>query len=229
MGQMRDKDPEPGDTAELVGLSRTDLNGRRVEVQARATGKDGTPRFVVQVLGADGGGPVKVKAKNLKLDCGADPALDTLVEALTLATGAAPTASGGELGAASDSPPAAQTRDWIATFPKGPRSYSRPPLPWPADAEFDARNPPNTPYGRKVNTSGVYAALSNGKVKKMTRSIFNKWGDLHAMTFIEKSPYEGLTQDNMGESSFIIAISLNWERLTPSGAGSHGQHGGADP
>ena len=111
----------------------------------------------------------------------------------------APTASDGELGAASDSPPAAQTRDWIATFPKGPRSYSRPPLPWPADAEFDARNPPNTPYGRKVNTSGVYAALSNGTVKKMTRSIFNKWGDLHAMTFIEKSPYEGLTQDNMGE------------------------------
>ena len=229
---MRDKDPEPGDTAELVGLSRTDLNGRRVEVQARATGKDGTPRFVVQVLGADGGGPVKVKAKNLKLDddCGADPALDTLVEALTLATGAAPTASDGELGAASDSPPAAQTRDWIATYPKGPQSYSGPPLPWPADAEFDARNPPNTPYGRKVNTSGVYAALSNGKVNQMTRSIFNKWGNLQAMTFVPKSPYEGLTQDNMGES--FIAMGLNWERerLTqPSGAGSRRPHGGADP
>lgn len=225
---MRDKDPEPGDTAELVGLSRTDLNGRRVEVQARATGKDGTPRLVVQVLGADGGGPILVKAKNLKLedDCGADPALDTLVEAL--ATGAAPAASDGELGAASDSPPAAQTRDWKATFPKGPQSYSGPPLPWPADAEFDARNPPNTPYGRKVNTSGVYAALPNVRVKQMTRSIFKKWGNLQEFTFMMKSPYDGFTKDNTGES--FIGISLNWERLTqPSGAGSRRPHGGAAP
>ena len=59
-------EPEPGDTGELAGLrSRADLNGRRVEVEARAVGKDGAPRFVVRVLGNDE--KVKVKAANLKV------------------------------------------------------------------------------------------------------------------------------------------------------------------
>ena len=70
---------------ELVGLGRADLNGRRVEVLSRIVGKDGKPRFRVQLLGGVGvGDVVKVKAANLKVCDGAgeDPALSTLVEAL---------------------------------------------------------------------------------------------------------------------------------------------------
>ena len=74
MGSMGEPGPgvgiETGDTAELVGLrSRADLNGRRVEVQGRAAGSDGAPRFRCRLLD-DGGGAsdfVKVKAANLKL------------------------------------------------------------------------------------------------------------------------------------------------------------------
>ena len=62
---------EPGDRGELVGLrGRADLNGKRVEVEARVVGKDGAPRFIVRI--GDGGGEVvKVKAKNLRLDAAA--------------------------------------------------------------------------------------------------------------------------------------------------------------
>ena len=67
----RAPEPEPGDPAELVGLrSRlANLNGRRVEVEGLAVGRDGLPefnRYVVRVLG-DEGEPFKVKAANLKL------------------------------------------------------------------------------------------------------------------------------------------------------------------
>ena len=36
---------EPGDRGELVGLRSSDLNGRRVVVEAQVAGKDGNPRF----------------------------------------------------------------------------------------------------------------------------------------------------------------------------------------
>ena len=65
--------PEVGDAGELVGLrGREDLNGRRVEVEARTAGKDGAPRFVVRVLGEGGGERGKGKATNEILRaCGA--------------------------------------------------------------------------------------------------------------------------------------------------------------
>ena len=89
--------PEVGDTGELVGLlARTDLNGRRVEVEARVAAKKGKAlRYVVRVLGEDeeeggGGGrqsKVKVKAANLKLDrSGPEPAAEDAGEPVDLKT-----------------------------------------------------------------------------------------------------------------------------------------------
>ena len=52
-----------GNEAGVMGL-----NGSRVEVKAREVGKDGRPRFRVQVLGAGAGAPILVKLENLKLD-----------------------------------------------------------------------------------------------------------------------------------------------------------------
>ena len=50
--------PETGDRGELAGLrSRPDLNGRRVEVKGLAPGKDGAPRFRVELLFGAGPGP----------------------------------------------------------------------------------------------------------------------------------------------------------------------------
>ena len=84
-------EPEAGDTAELVGLrGRADLNGKRVEVEARAVGQDGAPCFIVRL---GDGEVVKVKAANLELDTdgGLDPAVQTLVEGMqALAPGALP-------------------------------------------------------------------------------------------------------------------------------------------
>ena len=87
--------PEPGDRGELTGLSsRSDLNGRRVEVRGPAAGRDGEPRYRVEALFGAGAGPViKVKAGNLDLDKDRvlDPAMQTLVAAMkALAPGAAP-------------------------------------------------------------------------------------------------------------------------------------------
>ena len=92
--------PKPGDTGELVGLlARTDLNGRRVEVEARVAAKKGKAlRYVVRVLAEDieeGGMPpragvaikVKVKAANLKLDrSGPEPAAEDAGEPVDLKT-----------------------------------------------------------------------------------------------------------------------------------------------
>ena len=71
-----------GDTAELTGLRRRpDLNGRRVEITGEAVGKDGAPRFTVQLLdSSSGAGCIKVKAANLKPF--KPEGLDTLVDAL---------------------------------------------------------------------------------------------------------------------------------------------------
>ena len=94
--------PEVGDRGQLAGLqSRRDLNGRRVEVRGHAAGKDGAPRFRVELLfGAGAGTVLKVKAANLELDKDRvlDPAMATLVaEMQALAPGA---------------PPAEERRDW---------------------------------------------------------------------------------------------------------------------
>ena len=87
--------PEPGDRGQLAGLqSRRDLNGRRVEVRGHAAGKDGAPRFRVELLfGAGAGAVLKVKAANLELDEDhvLNPAMATLVaEMQALAPGATP-------------------------------------------------------------------------------------------------------------------------------------------
>ena len=80
--------PKAGDRGQLVGLiSRTDLNGRRVEVasQKQTVGKDWKFRLKVRLLfGAKAGTVLTVKAANLKLDTdrGTVPALNTLVEAM---------------------------------------------------------------------------------------------------------------------------------------------------
>ena len=42
---MGKRKAEPGDRGELVGLRSSDLNGRRVVVEAQVAGKDGNPRF----------------------------------------------------------------------------------------------------------------------------------------------------------------------------------------
>jgi hypothetical protein len=85
-----------------VGLrSRPDLNGRRVEVKGEEAGKDGAPRFRVELLFGVGAGTVmKVKAANLDLDRDRvlNPAMATLVaEMQALAPGA---------------PPPEERRDW---------------------------------------------------------------------------------------------------------------------
>ena len=58
-----------GTEGELQGIgSRPDLNGRRVEVAARVTGRDGAPRLAVRLLSGAGAGEVlKVKLGSLKL------------------------------------------------------------------------------------------------------------------------------------------------------------------
>ena len=102
------EEPEPGDRGHLVGLrSRPDLNGRRVEVKGPAPGKEGAPRFRVELLFGTGAGTVlKVKAANLELDKDSvldDPALNTLVAAMqALAPGATP---------------AEERRDWAGGVP----------------------------------------------------------------------------------------------------------------
>ena len=81
---------KPGDRGELVGLRSSDLNGRRVVVEAQVAGKDGDPRFGEQPYSGRQGGRLteekvvevlvdgrlerfKVKAKNLRLDPRAEP------------------------------------------------------------------------------------------------------------------------------------------------------------